>query len=162
MFTRELRQFDQLLVYLTKLLADLPEEDLKLQPVPKVNTPYWILGHLCTANDFTLKRLGQPPIAPEDWGLMFGPGSRPRADLEAAPTRAEIWDVFNRGHALIKAAASQPDAAAMDRPHGIMFFENTPLATTGDLVSTMLTTHFAGHLGQLSAWRRFRGLKGVR
>ena len=33
--------------------------------------------------------------------------------------------------------------------------------TIADQIGYLLTTHEAGHLGQLSAWRRMTGKKGV-
>jgi hypothetical protein len=45
----------------------------------------------------------------------------------------------------------------MSQPQTAELLKNTPLKTIGDVMDHLLTTHFAFHIGQLSAWRRLEG-----
>jgi hypothetical protein len=49
------------------------------------------------------------------------------------------------------------DPARISEPQNVDFFKNTPIETNADGVAHPMTTHLAGHLGQLSAWRRVQG-----
>jgi hypothetical protein len=39
----------------------------------------------------------------------------------------------------------------------VELFKDSPVQTQGDILSHLMTTHFATHVGQLSVWRRAHG-----
>lgn len=139
--------------YSLRALADVDESRLDHQPLPDVNTPRWILGHLAISSDYALQALGVPTRCPKEWHKRFGPGSAPISD-GPNPSKDELIKAVIDGYAAACAASCHADAALMARPHAAAILKDTPIKTIGDLVTHLLTTHIAFHLGQLSAWRR--------
>jgi hypothetical protein len=75
------------------------------------------------------------------------------------PTKAELMSALRKGHERVAAASAKPDPAILTKPQPIPFMNDTPIKTVGDLLSHLMTTHAATHLGQLSYWRRMTGAK---
>jgi len=48
-------------------------------------------------------------------------------------------------------SSRKTDPAHLSEPQNVDFFQNTPIETNADVVAHPMTTHLAGHLGQLSA-----------
>jgi hypothetical protein len=160
MFDRELTLFAFCRAYLQKLAGDLTDDQLTLRPVPGLNPPAWLLGHLAIANDHTLRMLGRPNVCPRAWHVDFGPGSTPLKYKGAAPAKRELLDAFETGYQQITEAAKAPDPVKMAAPNPVEFIRR-PIPTVGDLVAHLLSTHIAGHVGQLSAWRKAAGLPAI-
>jgi hypothetical protein len=142
--------------YSLRALADIDEADFDHQPLPGVNTPRWILGHLAVSSDYALQAMGQTMRCPKEWHKRFGPGSQPVSD-GVRPTKDELIAAVTSGYSAACAASGRADPAVMARPHAAAILKDTPIRTIGDLVTHLLTTHIAFHLGQLSAWRRQMG-----
>ncbi|HTI51061.1 MAG TPA: DinB family protein [Planctomycetaceae bacterium] len=160
MFERERRLYAFVLKYCRMLVEDVTDEQLTVQPVPGVNHPAWILGHLAIATDSAARLLGQRPACPPDWRAKFGPGSQVVADRSAYPPKSELLAAIEAGHARVAELVANAPADVLDRPHAAPFLKEE-LPTVGDLVAHLMTTHPTTHLGQLSAWRRLMGLPGV-
>lgn len=139
--------------YSLRALADIDESKLDHQPLPGVNPPRWILGHLAISSDYALQAMGGPMRCPKEWHKRFGPGSPPISD-GPKPSKEELIEAVISGYAAACAASCNADPAVMARPHSAAILKDTPIKTIGDLVTHLLTTHIAFHLGQLSAWRR--------
>jgi hypothetical protein len=153
----QIRVYLFLLGYLKQTVADLSEEELDLQPVGSGNPPRWILGHLAICCDYALRQLGAPPVCPREWHPAFGPGSTPGAEGSARPSKEELLSALTKGHEAVVEQFRQATDESLSPPHGIPFLEPTPLQTKGDLVAHLMTSHEAGHLGQLTYWRRATG-----
>ena len=142
------------------LVADIDDDQMARQPHPGMNHPAWVLGHYAIGADFVAQLLGQPMLTDDDWMATFGPGSTPTSDRSAYPSRDALLEVVNNTHvrAIEFMATATPEqlAAANETP----FFPDV-FPTVGDLLTHLLTTHAALHLGQLSAWRRCVGLGSV-
>jgi uncharacterized damage-inducible protein DinB len=160
MFDRERRLYADQYGYARELVADVPDEEFAEEPVPGLNHPAWIIGHLTTTADFGLHVLGQKPVAPEGWGPTFAPGSVPDPNRGTYPTKAELLNAYEAGHAAFAAAAAQFDDARAAAPNPVAGLK-ARFPTLGDLVAHLLTTHEATHLGQLSAWRRTMGKQSI-
>lgn len=162
MFERECTLYAFVLGYAQRLVADLDEAEMAVQPAPGMNPPAWILGHLAIATDYALRLLGEATACPRDWHVRFGPGSVPPADPAAYPSKAELMAALERGHERVDTAARRATPERLEQPHGVeIAFLKEPLPTVGDLLAHLMTTHEAAHLGQLSAWRRLQGKPGV-
>jgi DinB superfamily len=157
MFERELRIYAFLLGYEQKLLADLPDEAMRTPVTPQGHPPSWIVGHLAVVADFGLGMLGRPALCPKAWMVMFGPGSKPAEHLNRHPPKAELVAALERGHEHFSAAAKDADPAKLAGPSPFEPLRHA-LPTAGDLLAHLLTSHEAGHVAQLSACRRGRGL----
>jgi hypothetical protein len=160
MFDRERTLYADMYGYARQLLVDVPDEEFAEQPAPGLNHPAWTLGHLVIAADYGLKLLGQSPTAPEGWNALFFPGTVPDPNRAAYPPKGELLNTYEAAHAALDAAVAVADPAqvAKQNPSEGM---RARFPTVGVLLGYLLTTHEAGHLGQLSAWRRMMGKKSV-
>jgi hypothetical protein len=157
MFETVLPLFDFAFGYCRRLADDIREDEMSLHPAPGVHPPLWILGHLAVTLDYGMKPLGLPMLCPKRWHVQFGPGSNDSVRLEDPPTKGELLQAINAGHAALRAGSITADPVAMNQPHGLAVLANSPIRTVGDLIAHLMTTHFATHLGQLSVWRRVTG-----
>ena len=157
MFDRELRLYALMNGLLQKLLADVDETRFQHPLCEGGNAPAWILAHLAIVNDYCLKNLGDQRISPAEWHKRFRPGAMPKDDTAPLPTKAELFEVLEKGRRRIFETAANVDPKKMDQPQTSDFFKDSPVKTIGDVVAHLLTTHFAFHVGQISAWRRLEG-----
>jgi hypothetical protein len=162
MFEHERTLYDFVLHYITQLSADLDDARLTEQPAPGMNHPAWILGHLALCTDYGAMMLGDEMRCPEAWHKLFGPGSTPTTDRSAYPSKAELLDALIVGHKRVSEASKKADPVRMATPHDVQIaYLKKWIPTKGDLLAHLMTTHAAGHIGQLSAWRRINGMSGV-
>jgi hypothetical protein len=157
MFERESTVYSFLLGYGRRLVADIDDARFVDQPAPGVNHPAWLLGHLTIASDFGLRLLGRPRACPKAWHRDFGPGSEPKPDRSAYPSKEELTAALEAGHERVAEAVRTASAEDMALPHEIEFLRNG-LPTKADLLSHLMTAHEAMHLGHLSNWRRQMGM----
>src|SRR4051794_2656900 len=153
--------FDFYPTYARKLVDDIPDERLTGQPVPGVvmNHAAFLLGHLAWSNDNGRTFLGHAAAFPPEWVPLFKMGATPLPERSKYPTKPELLaalDVAHEGLAAAVAAAS-PEKLAAPAPERM----RARFPTVGHLLAGLMTGHYANHLGQLSAWRRAMGFKGV-
>ena len=118
------------------------------------------MGHLVVCNAFGLALLGHENdlLAP---GLpIYGPGSVPTDDVSVLTQQADLMSQFDETSALLTRAINEADPASFDAPQESPFLREE-LPTKGDMLRHLLTTHLALHSGQMSAWRRSRGLPSI-
>ncbi len=159
MFERELKVYALMLDYLKRLVADIDDGQIAKQPSPGINTPLWILGHLAISTDYAAQMLGGKPNCPKEWVEQYGPKSKPIADQQPRPTKADLVEAIEAGHQQVTELAKSANAESMSRMHTLdigVLKEFCP--KVGDLVSHLMTSHPGIHAGQLSAWRRQMGL----
>ena len=161
MFEREIRLYRFMLGYLRSIAKDLDDGQLMLPPSEGVNPPAWVLAHLAIVNDSALRILGVGPVCPREWHSAFGMGKKPSELTIMYPSKVELLEKIEEGHALVCETAKSADPAAMDKPHSFAPFKGSPIETMGDLMAHLLTTHFASHVGQLSLMRRQLGFAPV-
>lgn len=159
MLEQQSRLYKFNLFLLENLTRDISEAEMSLQPAEGVNPPVWILGHLAVATDYASKTLGVATACPKAWHLDFAPGSTPLKMHEPIPTKEDLMTAIRNGHERVTAAAAQATAEQLAGPHSVALLQGSPLATVGDLVSHLMNTHEAMHMGQLSMWRRLTGRK---
>lgn len=82
------------LVYAEKLVSDLDDDELAVQPHPRMNHPAWILGHVALGSDFVASLPGKELLTDDAWMKTFGPGSVPVGDRSAYPTKAELIEMM--------------------------------------------------------------------
>ena len=136
-------------------VADIPEDRIFERAPGGGHPPVWILGHLAICGELGEKLCGGDLTHPR-WLVLFGPGSSDditSGEYSVAEFAAAITDTYERFISL----AVQADADHLQLPHGVELLDGSPVATIGDLVAHLLSTHFSFHLAQLSAWRRAAG-----
>ena len=160
MFDLERKLYADLYGYARQLVVDVPDEHWAEQPAPGLNHPAWILGHLTIAADYALQCVGAKATAPDGWAAVFAPGTVPSPERGLYPAKADLLNAYEAAHGALAAAAASADPTLMAKPTPVEPMK-ARFPTLGDLLAYVLTTHEAVHLGQLSAWRRVMGLKGV-
>lgn len=143
--------------YLDRLLKDMADDELDVQPHPELHSARWILAHLAIVSDFGAKMIDLPSLCPRAWHEAYGPGSQAGTAATVKPSQAELLAAIDDGYSRICYAIPTVSAEHLNVPHGVALLEGTLLKTRGDLVCNILTTHFAMHLGQLSTNRRLLG-----
>lgn len=159
MFEQQCLLYQFNLFALESMVMDISEDELKQQPVPGTNPPIWILGHLAVATDYACKTLGLPAACPKAWHLDFGPGSTPLQMHDPVPTKEELMAAIRAGHQRVSEAAKKATPEQLAGPHNVKLLAGTPIETLGDILSHLMNTHEAMHIGQLSMWRRMTGRK---
>jgi hypothetical protein len=148
------------LMYAEKLAADVTDEELARLPHAGMNHAAWVLGHVALGSDFVALLLGQPMVTDEAWMATFGPGSTPVADRAAYPSKEQLLTTMRTTHARAIELLNQVTAEQLAAPNQTRFFP-AEFPTAGALITHLMTTHAALHLGQLSAWRRALGKGAV-
>lgn len=79
-----------LLNYCRMMVSDIPDERMTEQPLPGVNHPAWILGHLAYSADGAVGALGGVKMLTGEWIKRFGPGSQPTTIRSDYPSKEEL------------------------------------------------------------------------
>lgn len=155
-----LRNYAFDLDHLKMLVADIPDDQMSDQPPGLVNHPAWSIGHLCAAAQFGVSLLGGEPSIPAGWAELFGRGSKPVSDPSKYPDKAALLAEFERCHKqLTEVVAAADEAKLAQETPDPNFRQVAP--TLSDVVVFVLIHHTAMHLGQISMWRRAKGLASV-
>lgn len=160
MLKSALHIFGRNLDYARRLVADLPEEGMAVQPAPGMNHAAWVTGHLAWTCDFGAGLFGLPPQLDASWAQRFDNNSQPVTDRTSYPTKAELMAALESGHARLAAIIQRATPEQLAQPLPYEDFRSA-FPTVGDAALHLLTSHEAGHLGQLSAWRRVQSLPPV-
>jgi len=159
------QQYAQNLAYARRLVEGLGDEESVLQPAEGMNHPRWVIGHLAAAADRVTGHwsLGLALTLDEAYFKTYGAGSAPLADVAAYRPLDELIELLGQRHQAVSEALEGADASLFERsassdvPQG--FRERFP--TVGHALVYTMTCHEQMHLGQVSAWRRVRGLPAV-
>jgi len=146
--------------YAQRLVADIEDELMCAQPVEErlMNHPAWTIGHLAWANDNAMALLGTKPALVE-WRELLGTGSRPAPEREAYPEKSQLLKMLEASHMRLGGVVSTASAGALKKPAPQPMRDKFP--TVGHVILGLMTSHYASHLGQLSAWRRAMGFPSV-
>ncbi len=141
-----------------KIVADIPDSDLRTPAAGHGHTPLWLLGHLALTGGFGRQRLGASVETPPGWAEAFGPGTPdPVTSEPPGVSKSVLVEAIRSGYASLREAYDTAAPEVLARPHGIPFFLTTPIATVDHAVALLLTNHFGFHLAQLSSVRRSLG-----
>lgn len=157
MFDSELKINQFLVEYCRMLVSDIAEERMAEQPLPSVNHPAWILGHLAFSADRARTLLEHERELPAAWTPLFGPGSKPTATRTDYPSKDELLRAVEHGFEKLReqVVAATPERLAQPSTNP---FTKHALPTIKDGVAFLLTGHLGVHLGQFATWRRMIGL----
>ena len=157
MFANEIKINQFLLHYCRMLTADIADGRMTEQPMPGVNHPAWIVGHLAFSAELIVCRLGGDKFLPGEWAELFKPGSSPRAARGDYPSKDQLLKALEDSFACARdtAAGASTETLAVATPNPRM---REVLPTLRENAAFILTGHLGVHLGQLSSWRRMTGL----
>lgn len=147
-----------------KLVADLSDDQLAIQPAPKTNHAAWVLGHLLLVENSLANLLDpsrqQPAYLTDAYREIYGMKSQPVADKSKyLPKQFYLDELAKLRPQIIEKLKSLP-ADFFSQPHPDPARRNR-FPTIGEAIVTYGTWHEAYHAGQLSAWRRVQGLPAV-
>ena len=157
MLASELKVNQFLVQYCRILVQDIADERLAEQPLPGVNHPAWILGHLAVTADRAIRVLGSSPELPTTWTPLFGPGSKLSAIRTDYPAKDELLGAVEQSFERLRQQTASATAEQLSQPSANRLTKNA-LPTVEDGIAFLLTGHLGIHLGQLSTWRRMIGL----
>ena len=143
-----------------KLVADLSDDQMVVQPAPKMNHPAWVLGHLIQVDCSFLGLItGQPipGLIDDAWKATYGGGSTPVADKAKYKSKQFYLETLSNLREQIVARLKQMKPEDFLKPHPDPA-RRERFPTVGHAVMLYGTWHEAYHSGQLSAWRRVQGL----
>ncbi len=146
------------LTYAQKLVADVPDDQFCMQPAAGkvLNHPAFVLGHLAWASKRALGYATKGAPADVEGADLYGMGATPQADRARYPSKEKLLGALEEAHASLAAAIAKAKPDLLNQPAPEKVRGRFP--TLAHLLMHMLTTHEATHLGQLSAWRRAKGL----
>jgi uncharacterized damage-inducible protein DinB len=152
-----IRTLDRGRLQILLLVADLPDDQLAVQPAVGMNHPAWVLGHLAILDVITTDALeGHPAQLAPAIRATYGPDSTPTADRARYLPKARLVRNFDDGRLELLNRLGQTEPAVLERtnPNGAL---RGAFPTIGHLLQYTLW-HDGYHGGQLSAWRRAQGL----
>ena len=156
MYEQETKLNQFMMTSFDQLMADIPMDRINERPAGNGHPPLWVLGHLAICAELGHLMLGTP-IKTTEWMPVFGPGSSDQVENPESYDAADLIVKIKEGYAGLCQAAATADPEALAAPNEVDLLQGSPLVSRGDLVSHLLTTHFAFHIAQLSAWRRADG-----
>ena len=140
----------------SRIVADIPEDQLFALGAGHGHPPVWILGHLAITAELGHRLLGGT-IAHIQWLKLFGPGSSDRISDDGALTKDQLVTAVISGYQQLRELAAQADPVKMEQPHGAEILKGTLIQTKGQLIAHLLSSHFGFHASQLSSCRRAEG-----
>ena len=154
--------WDKNLDYGQRLVADLSDEHMMLQPVQEgapANHPAWIFSHLnvylpVIAAIIEDQEFDDPK--PHKYGML----SKPESDPACYPAKQETLAEFAAGHERVRQLLSACDNLVFDHQVRLPRWSEI-MPTGGQALPYLMLNHESMHLGQLSAWRRLQGMPSV-
>jgi DinB superfamily len=151
------------LEYGQKLVADLSDEQMVVQPNPGagpgMNHPAWVLSHL-NAYHPVIVSVVKGELFDDPLNHRFGMKSKPEDDRSVYASKDELISAFVDGHEKVAAALGAATDAVFDQPIALERWVQF-MATAGIALPYLMLVHENTHFGQLSAWRRVQGLPSV-
>lgn len=146
--------------FLGRLLADVDDARMTLQPAGVPNHPAWIIGHLAFSCQAIGGELGLEPWLSGEWVELFTRGSMPTDDRARYPSKEELLAALDDGNTRLRdrLAAMSPEELAAPLPDARFRYR---FPTLGDAVAHILAGHAALHAGQLTVWRKAVGLPAI-
>ena len=149
--------------YGQRLVADLSEEQMAVQPNPavelKMNHPAWVLSHLNAYLPVIVSIIkGESFEDPAQH--RFGMKSKPEDDRSIYAPKNELVAAYVQGHDAVTDALTGATDAVFDQKIDLPRWQAL-LPNAGRALPYLMLMHENIHLGQLSAWRRVQGLPSV-
>jgi hypothetical protein len=146
--------------YTTKLVEDVPDEKMAIQPNGFTNHPKFTIGHLVTATALTGELLGAQYEVPEGWDELFrrkGPGDPqlPEKQKDKYPHKDELMKNLEEQANKVIDLINSAEPSLFEEEYKWKLHRYMP--TIGDLLYFQCHIHHSWHIGQLAEWRRLMG-----
>ncbi len=147
------------LVYGQKLVADLSDEQMVVQPQPGMNHPAWVLSHLNVYHP-VIEHVVKGELFDDPKDHPFGMKSKPSADRSVYASKDELVAAFVSGHGKVEKALRAAKSGVFDQAVALPRWQAI-MPTAGVALPYLMLVHENTHFGQVSAWRRVQGLPSV-
>ena len=149
--------------YGQKLVADLDQDQMILQPAPEgeaaSNHPAWVLSHLNVYMPLVSEALkGKSFEDPKDH--EFGMQSKPLSDASVYAPKEKLIGDFVAYHEQVIGQLESADDSVLATEIQLPRWQPV-MPTVGVVLPYLLCNHENLHLGQISAWRRIQGMPSV-
>jgi hypothetical protein len=101
--------------------------------------------------------IGLSEWLPNDWTKRFGPGSVPVDDASLYETKDVALEMLGDAQSRIGEAIDRLDDSRLDEPFPDESYHFV-FPTIRHALTQVLVGHTANHVGQLSVWRKAKGL----
>jgi uncharacterized damage-inducible protein DinB len=153
--------WDNQVRYALRLLDDVTDAQMVLQPGGNMNHPAWILGHMSIYHPAVVSLLqGKPFDDPKDDTLFGFSVVKPQAELAVYGTKESIVQRYAEGHEQVAQALLNATLEQLSQPPSLSRWREV-YSTVGFMLPDLLIHHESTHVGQISIWRRAAGLPGV-
>ena len=149
----------KLIEYGVKLIADLSDEQMILQPHPTINHPAWIMSHLNVYLPI-MQHLMKGESFPDPKDHTFGMQSKPEQDGSLYPSRKELSRTFQEGNEAAASLLKEIGEEALKKPVQLQRWQ-AGMPVSGMALGYIMLAHQGIHLGQISSWRRACELPAV-
>jgi len=146
--------------YTVKLVEDVPDKQMTVQPKGFTNHPKFTIGHLVSATALTEELLGEHYIVPQGWDELFrrkGPGDPqlPEKDTAKYPHKDELLKVLDqKANSVIRLIETTESSRFQEECEWKL---HRYMPTVGDVLYFQCHVHHSWHIGQLAEWRRLMG-----
>jgi hypothetical protein len=149
--------------YGPKLVADLTDQQMTLQPAPSdsapSNHPAWVFSHLNVYLP-VIQALIKGELFDDPKQHRFGMLSKPENDASIYASKEELIAEFVAGHdAVTELLGNASDDVFAQKVQLERWASIMP--TVGIALTYVMLNHENQHFGQISAWRRIQGLPSV-
>jgi len=142
------------------LVADVPDENMRWQSTPGERHPAWLLGHLLLSDTYLLSLLTMRTLGDDFRALLRKYGPKAPPGQQEYDSKAELVQRLTETNSVRVAKVRGMTEKDLHRP-----MPDALLAPVQPTIGHHLHTlvfHEGYHAGQLSAWRKARGLAPVR
>ena len=149
--------------YAERLVADLSEHQMILQPAPEGGEPAnhaaWILSHLNLYLPI-IESIVQGRSFEDPKEMPFGMLSKPESEASVYASKSDLINTFASGHDAVTEALKGAGDDLFDQPIELPRWKDV-FRNAGGALPYLMVLHENMHLGQLSAWRRIQGMPSV-
>jgi hypothetical protein len=152
--------FERTVAFMLGLVADVPDEEMTVQPPGVPNHAAWTLGHIIYSCQAIAGELGVEPWLLDGWERWFAYGSTPDGSSSRYPRKAVLLAVLADASDRLRRALVTADPAKLAAPLPDEKARDI-LPSLGHAVVQVVAGHTAFHAGQLAVWRRATGRAAV-
>ena len=148
------------LLYLNKLMENIPDERLYEKQLDGLNSAGWILGHICVEANDVIKQLNRKESFEEldlNWEKWFKSSTGKIESINKLPNKAELITIVNERYIALGKAYLNLTVEQQNSLHPSKFLREV-LTTFDSWYAHHLTTHIAMHCGNIVVWKKVIGL----
>lgn len=149
------------LLYLNRLIENIPNERLYEKQLEGFNSAGWILGHICIEGEDLIRQLSTKATFEKldfNWGKWFRNSTGKIDTLSDLPSKEVLLNTLNRRYKKLGDAYANLSTLQRNGQHPSSSL-NKVLTTFDAWFAHHLTTHIAMHCGNIVVWKKLIGLE---